>query len=188
MNTTLIPMNLEQYLEQEERASIKHEFVHGQLYAMAGATENHNLIVGNIVFELTLVARAKKEKRCRVMQSDMKLTIVQPPIVSYYPDVIVICDDSDNDPIFKTKPCFIVEVLSESTKRIDLTEKKTNYQRIKSLKAYMIVHQDQQFVELHRRFENNTWQLEQYTEGDIEIPCPSTTLSLEQIYAGIGVP
>ncbi len=186
MNSTLSTISLEQYLELEERATTKHEFVDGQLYAMAGATENHNLIVGNIVFELTLVARAKKEKRCRVMQSDMKLTIVQPPIVSYYPDVIVICDDSDDNALFKTKPCFVVEVLSDSTKRIDLTEKKTNYQRIDSLKAYMIVHQDQQLVELHRRLENNTWQLEQYTDGKIEIPCPSTTLTLEQIYAGIG--
>ncbi len=186
MNTTLSTLSLEQYLEQEERAFIKHEYVDGQLYAMAGATETHNLIVGNIVFELTLVARAKKTKHCRIMQSDMKVMIVEPPKVSYYPDVIVICDETDDGALFKTKPCFVVEVLSESTKRIDLTEKKTNYQRIESLKAYMIVHQDQRLVEMHRRLENGTWQHEHYTDGNIEIPCPSTTLTLEQIYEGIG--
>ena len=186
MNTALSTISLAQYFEQEECAEVKHEFVDGQLYAMAGATENHNLIVGNIVFELTLVARAAK-KRCRVMQSDMKLTIIKPPIASYYPDVIVVCDESDDNPIFKTKPCFIVEVLSDSTKRIDLTEKKTNYQRLDSLKAYMIVHQDQQLIEVHRRLENNLWQPEQYADGEIEIPCPSTTLTVAQIYAGLDV-
>jgi Uma2 family endonuclease len=180
MNSTLLStISLEQYLEQEEHAQVKHEFVDGQLYAMAGASKTHIRLMLNIARYL------ESKESCEVYTSDLKVIIAEPPKVTYYPDVVVVCED-ELETHSTSKPCFIVEVLSDSTKRIDLTEKKTNYQRIDSLKAYMIVHQDQQFVELHRRLEDNTWQLEQYTNGEIEIPCPSTTLTLEQIYAGIG--
>jgi Uma2 family endonuclease len=178
MNTTLSTLSLEQYLELEERATIKHEFVDGQLYAMAGASKKHIRIMLNIARYL------ESKESCEVYTSDLKVIIAEPPKVTYYPDVVVVCE-AEPETHSTSKPCFVVEVLSESTKRIDLTEKKTNYQRIKSLKAYMIVHQDQQFVELHRRFENDTWQSEQYTVGNIEIPCPSTMLTIKQIYQGI---
>jgi Uma2 family endonuclease len=185
MNTTVAHLSLEQYLEREIHASTKHEFVDGQLYAMAGATETHNIVCGNIVFFLQLATRAAK-KHCRVMQSDMKVVIEIEPRVAYYPDIVVVCDETDTNPNFKTRPCLIVEVLSESTKRIDQTEKKSNYQRLESLQAYVLVHQDQQFIELHRRLEDGTWQLEQYQVGDsLALPCPETTLTLEQIYEGV---
>ena len=176
------PITLEQYLEREEYSDTKSEFVDGQLYAMAGANEPHNIIAGNIVFALQLATRAT-EKRCRIMQSDMKVVIATTPPVSYYPDIVVVCDPTDDTKNFKTRPCLLVEVLSGRT---DKTEKKTNYQRIDSLKAYMIVHQDQQLVELYRQQPNGTWQLERYGAGDsLELPCPSTTLRLEQIYEGL---
>jgi Uma2 family endonuclease len=185
MNTTVAHLSLEQYLEREIHATEKHEFVDGQLYAMAGATETHNIVCGNIFFLLQLATRAAK-KRCRVMQSDMKVVIETEPRVAYYPDIVVVCDDTDRNPNFKTRPCLIVEVLSESTKRIDQTEKKANYQRLDSLQAYVLVHQDQQFIELHRRLEDGTWRLENYQSGgSLELPCPSTTLTLEQIYEGV---
>ncbi len=179
MNTTLSTISLEQYLELEERALTKHEFVDGQLYAMAGASKKHIRLMLNIARYL------ESKENCEVYTSDLKVIITELPKVTYYPDVVVVCED-EPETHSTSKPCFVVEVLSESTKRIDLTEKKTNYQRIESLKAYMIVHQDQKLVELHRRLEDETWQHEQYTDGNIEIPCPSTTLTLEQIYAGIG--
>jgi Uma2 family endonuclease len=185
MNTTIAQLSLEEYLAREVDAPIKHEFVDGQLYAMAGATEAHNLICGNLVFALQLATRAAK-KRCKIMQSDMKVLITSSPRVAYYPDIVVLCDETDTDPNFKTRPCVVIEVLSESTKRIDQTEKKSNYQRLESLKAYVLVHQDERFVELHRKLEDGTWQLEQYQAGDsLALPCPETTLTLEQIYEGV---
>jgi Uma2 family endonuclease len=185
MSVTVAELSLEQYLEQEIHAPEKHEFVDGQLYAMAGATEAHNLICTNLVFALQLATRAAK-KRCRIMQSDMKVVIETEPRVAYYPNVVVVCDDSDTNSNFKTRPCLIVEVLSESTKRVDQTEKKLNYQRLDSLKAYLLVHQDEQLVELHRKLEDGTWQHEKYQSGAaLELPCPSITLSLEQIYEGV---
>jgi Uma2 family endonuclease len=185
MTTAIAQLSLEKYLEREVHAEAKHEFVDGQLYAMAGANETHNIVCGNIFFLLQLATRAA-EKRCRIMQSDMKVVIETEPRVAYYPDIVVICDDTDRNPNFKTRPCLIVEVLSESTKRVDQTEKKSNYQRLDSLQAYVLVHQDQQFIELHRRLEDGTWQLEQYQAGDsLALPCPETTLTLEQIYEGV---
>lgn len=186
MSQVVAALTLEKYLESEVSAVEKHEFVDGQLYAMAGATEAHNLIASNVVFLLQLATRASK-KPCKILQSDMKVVVPSYPVVAYYPDIVVVCDDSDTEQQFKTRPCLLLEILSESTKRIDQTEKKANYQRLDSLKAYVLVHQDTQLVELHRKLEDGTWQHEQYQAGDaLELPCLSTTLRLEQMYEGIG--
>ncbi len=178
MNATQSQLSLEQYLELEKHAEIKHEFVDGQVYAMAGASKTHIRLMLNIARYL------ETKESCEVYTSDLKIIITEPPKVTYYPDVVAVCED-EPETHSTSHPCFVVEVLSESTKRIDLTEKKTNYQRIESLKAYMIVHQDQKLVEMHRRLEDGTWQHEQYIGGDIEIPCSNTKLTLEQIYKGV---
>jgi Uma2 family endonuclease len=177
-------LTLERFLELEREAVQKHEFVDGQMYAMAGASERHNLIVTNLLVALKLAARASK---CRVMSSDMKVVVQAEPPISYYPDVVVICDETDNDPYIKRKPCLIVEVFSESTQRIDQSEKKINYQRLESLKAYLIVHQEQKRIDVHRRTSSSEWTVEHYETDQITLECPNMVLKLEDVYESVGL-
>ncbi len=174
---------LEEYLELEQEAPFKSEFVDGQLFAMAGAADNHNIINTNIVTVLRTAARGSK---CRVMASDMKVLLRERPQIGYYPDVVVACDETDREKLFRIRPCLVVEVLPNSTKRTDRNEKKLHYQRISSIKMYLIVDQNLKRVEVCRRSEDGTWQAETLeNEGLIELECPNTTLTLEQMYENL---
>jgi Uma2 family endonuclease len=175
-------LTLERFLELEREAVQKHEFVDGQMYAMAGAKRQHNLIVTNLVTALNLIA---ENTNCQVMSGDMKVLAQTQPKISYYPDVVVVCDEDDNED-YTTKPCLIVEVLSQSTKRIDQTEKKINYQRLESLEAYLIVHQNQKRIDVHKRISSSEWTVEEYgPDAKIELDCPKMTLKLEDVYKRI---
>jgi Uma2 family endonuclease len=115
------------YLEFEEAATEKHEFVHGQIYAMAGGTRAHNLESGNLFAYLW---NASQNGSCEVFNSDMRLEAHE---VYYYPDVMVACDETDNDPKIVRRPCLIAEVSSKSTSDIDRTEKLFAYRKLESL-------------------------------------------------------
>jgi Uma2 family endonuclease len=180
---TYPPITLEDFLRFEYHAASKHEFEDGKIFAMAGGSAKHNLIILNIAFALR---QASQKAGCQVLTQDMKVVSDLEPPFSYYPDVLVVCDPEDNAEYFRTRPCFIAEVLSDSTAKFDQGEKKRNYQRLEGLKSYLIVHQKKKLAELHRKLEDGTWQLEQYEAGDgIALPCPETTLTLEQIYEGV---
>lgn len=174
---TAHPLSLEQYLELEQSATQKHEFVDGQLYAMAGASKKHIRLMLNLV-------RLLESEQCEVYASDLKVIISSEPKVSYYPDVVVVCED-EPESHSTSRPCLVVEVLSDSTERIDKSEKKVNYQRLETLKAYVLVHQNQPMVEVFRKQSDGTWQHQQYNEGSFDLPCPKVSLSLEQIYQGV---
>ncbi len=176
-------LTLEEYLEAERRAAKRHEFVDGHLYAMAGGSRHHNRITLNIASALLAASRGTP---CEVYSSDMRLVIRQPSLeISYYPDVFVACQNEDVTD-YRTNPCLIVEVLSDSTARFDQTEKKLNYQRLETIKTYLIVHQNLKRVEINQRDPDGQWVkswLE--NEGLIELECPNTTLTLEQIYEDV---
>jgi Uma2 family endonuclease len=99
------PIPEAEYLAREDRASVRHELVGGELYAMAGASERHNRITGNLFFHLRAATRGKI---CRVFASDMKLRQAQGALF-YYPDVMLVCDPEDDHPLYKQSPCLIVE-------------------------------------------------------------------------------
>ncbi len=106
-------LSVEAYLALEAATGIKHEYVLGQVYALAGASENHNRIAANMLAALLPAARAARR---RVVGSDQTL---QPGNdLYYYPDVQVLCDPTDDDPLIKRRPCVIVEVSSDSTEAI----------------------------------------------------------------------
>jgi Uma2 family endonuclease len=132
----------------EKTAETKHEFVDGFVFVVADANNAHNLIAGNVFFGAKSGAR---KTDCRVYSSDMKLRTPEPDGKGYYPDVLVTCDKDDFDNDIKTTACFIVEVLSKSTEDIDRGEKWQNYQKLKSLQAYMLVSQKQKFVEVYQK-------------------------------------
>lgn len=165
----------------EETATVRHEYVGGMVYAMVGAAKRHNQIGLNIASHLLSAARGGP---CRVYASDVKLRTSEDTI--YYPDVMVACELED-DPLVETSPCLIVEVASPSTESIDRREKMLAYRKIPTLKAYLIVAQDERRVERYWRDESGEWRQGEAVgeEGFVPIPCPETKLPLAGIYEGL---
>ena len=125
----------EQYLQMEEHSIVKHEYVDGQILAMAGASDAHVTIAGNL---FTLLRSHVRGSGCRVYISDMKARI-ESLNRFYYPDVMVTCDPNDQEtPTYKRFPILIVEVLSESTEAFDRGDKFADYQEITSLHEYVL--------------------------------------------------
>lgn len=172
----------EVYLKFEEESDIKHEYVDGDVYAMAGAGLKHNQITGNLFFQL----RSAREKNsgCKIFTSDMKLRIEDGHFY-YYPDVILSCEKDDNAESYIEKPCFIAEVLSKSTARIDQNEKWQTYQNIPSLRYYLLVDSRQQKVDYFMRDDLNNWICGELTSDEtLTIECENFTavLTLTDIY------
>ena len=120
-------VNEEEYLEGEKIAELKHEYVDGHIYAMAGAHSNHNVLSGNVHGEFR---NHLKGKPCRAYMSDMKVRIANGSKY-YYPDVLVNCPPVNG--YFTETPTIIVEVLSNSTRRIDETEKRAETEKRMSI-------------------------------------------------------
>lgn len=173
----------QEYLEGELRSEVRHEYVDGQVYAMVGASDRHGLIVNAVAFALTPKAR---EHRCQLFTSDMKVRLdFAGQEVYYYPDLLLVCDNSDRATYYRECPCLIVEVLSESTERTDRREKLLAYQQLPSLEAYLLVAQDARRVEVFRRATG--WRHELHTEGAIDLPCLGSALALDDVYLDVGL-
>jgi Uma2 family endonuclease len=175
-------MTVEEYLEFERNSPVKHEYVGGHVYAMAGVIRRHSRIAGNIFRRL---ADAANNGPCRVHQSDMQVPSPDGPWYWYYPDVVIACGQEPDDPYIEDAPCVLVEVLSPTPEPVDRREKLLAYRRIPSLQAYLIVEQDRRMVECHYRDDEGGWQSELTDDGAIDVPCPETTLSLTEISAGV---
>ncbi|MBM3838000.1 MAG: Uma2 family endonuclease [Verrucomicrobia bacterium] len=147
----------EEYLVGEHTSEVRHEYVNGHVYAMAGASDDHNRIVGNIHGELRERLRGK---RCEPFMADMKVKI--PPTfedIYYYPDVIVVCDPADDAKYYRERPSVILEVLSPESERTDRREKAIVYRLIPGLEVYVLVEQDRMAATVLRRAEPG-WQSE----------------------------
>lgn len=177
-------LSVEDYLALEETASIKHEYVAGQIYAMTGVTARHNRIALAIARHL---ANAAGDGPSRVYASDVKVQTTEDAF--YYPDVLVVCDEHDPGSLVMTAPCMIAEVLSPSTEAIDHREKLAAYTRIPTMRAYLIVHQDVKRVERYWRNDQGTWSnADVFGKGRLPVPCPEAKLTLDDIYRGIELP
>lgn len=173
------PVDVADYLAGELDAKLRHEFVDGQVFAMAGGTVRHNRICTRTFLAIEALASTQG---CEAYVAEVKLRTES---AVYYPDVMVVCDQNDIDPMMKSAPCLLVEVLSESTARIDRTEKRQAYQKIMTLRNYLLIEQTCRRVELFRR-NGLTWQHESYVGDDtIKLDCPPGTISLAQIYQGL---
>src|ERR1051325_8266186 len=131
-------ISIEDYLEGERLSEIRHEYVGGYVYAMAGGSDDHNRITANICGELRERLRGQ---RCEPFMADMKLKIAGSETF-YYPDVLVACDPTDNAEYFRERPTVVFEVLSHDTERADQREKRFAYALIPSLKVYVMVSQE----------------------------------------------
>jgi Uma2 family endonuclease len=175
-----------EYLEGEKHNQIRHEYIGGLVYAMAGTSDEHNALALNLASALLAHLRGKS---CRVQIGDGKVRLqVEEDDVFYYPDVMVVCDPRDKDRYFKRYPRVVVEVLSESTERTDRREKFQSYTQIETLEEYVLVAQDRMEVTLFRRA--NRWQAEVFRNPAQSLPLASIAfaLSLGAIYEGVTLP
>lgn len=151
----------EEYLAGERDVDVRSEYVEGQVYAMAGASETHNTIAS----ELHTLINSHLSDECRAWQSDMKVVgDHQDKFFAYYPDIMASCEENTGDLYYRTNPSLIIEVLSPSTQRADLKEKFDNYISISTLIEYVVVSSDTPHVRVFRR--GNAWQLESYYAND----------------------
>jgi len=175
---------VEEYLAGEPKSAIRHEYIAGTVYAMAGAGERHNRISLNIAFHLRAASRGKP---CGVFINDMKLRINDSDSF-YYPDVMVTCDPTDTQPLFKTLPCLLVEVLSPSTETIDRRERMLAYRKLPTLCHYLLVSQDQRWVQWHQRNDQGQWEVFDLSQqGLLRLGCPGIVaqLTLDDIYEDV---
>jgi Uma2 family endonuclease len=184
MQSPVIFLTVEEYLKVEESSDIRHEYVDGEIFAMAGASEEHNLIATNII---ALLRPHLRGTPCRAFVSDMKVKVkVQKADIFYYPDLLVTCDPNDSERYFKTHPTLIVEVLSNSTKTIDKREKRLNYQSIESLQEYVLVSQEEIKVEVYRQDDEGNWLLEILGKDDeLQLTSVGLTLTMSDIYEDV---
>jgi Uma2 family endonuclease len=168
-----------QYLERERLSETRHEFVDGQIFAMAGETKRHEEIVLNIVFALRQKAKALG---CRLQTKTIQLRL---PSGRYrYPDVMLNCLNSD-DPRIEETPCFLLEVISDSSADTDSHKKLAEYTRIPNVERYVLVEQHSRLAVVYKR-QGQQWLVETLEEGgEIDIPCIGATLTMEQIYDGL---
>ena len=170
----------EEYLAGELISDTKHEYLAGVIYAMAGASRDHNLVARNLLVELTNQLRGK---RCVPFGSDMRLRIHKPGATFYYyPDVTVDCSDSKADEI--DQPSVIFDVLSPSTDRGDRGDKLVNYQSLASMRVYALVDQFRMGVTVYRRGEGEVWTREFLSEADatVDLPEIGCVLKMRAIY------
>ena len=177
-------ISIEEYLAGELVSPIKHEYLGGFAYAMAGARNAHNLIAANT---LGAVHGRLRGRRCRAYNSDTKIRVRLPTHVRfYYPDVPVICRPNPPGDSFQDEPAVIFEVLSRRTRRIDEGEKKDAYLTISSLSAYVLVEQELPAVVVFRRTEHG-FVREVYEGLGAAAPLPEIEieLPLTEVYDGV---
>jgi Uma2 family endonuclease len=165
----------EQYLEIERQAERKSEYYNGEMFAMAGAKEAHNLLVTNALASLH---RQLRSRPCRVYPSDMRVRVSATGLYTY-PDVVAVCGerrflDDQRDTLLN--PDLLVEVLSPSTEAYDRGRKFEQYKTLESLREYMLVASDRMHVDLYTRQADGRWLL---TSADK----PEDSLVLESVDA-----
>jgi len=178
MNSALLQyLSVYDYLHGERHSDIKHEYIYGQVFAMAGASLKHNLINGNLY---GLLWNQLRNTACFPLAGDMLLKTSDEKY--RYPDLFVACDDdSSDDDYVREQPILIVEVLSASTRRRDKTEKREEYIALPSLQEYVLIEQDFAEVQIQRR--TNHWHAEYFYLGDeIHFQSIDTTVSIADIY------
>ncbi|GCL51489.1 hypothetical protein NIES3804_30690 [Microcystis aeruginosa NIES-3804] len=172
----------EEYLQFEETSLIKHEYIDGQVYAMAGTTDTHNIIGLNFTF---IIRNHLRGSDCRVYFADVKVRLEKRNHF-YYPDIIVTCDNRDRETAtYKSFPKLIVEVLSDSTEAFDRGDKFNNYQTLESLEEYVLVNSKHQRVETFRRGEQGLWILQTYQEESFSLQSINLTASFWDLYEDV---
>ena len=177
---------IEEYFELEYDAEEKHEYYQGEIFAMAGAKINHNLISGNLYHALR---KKLGGKSCQPFNSDQRIYIPANSLFTY-PDVSIVCDgfktlNDDNTNLLN--PAVIIEVLSASTKSYDRGDKFKLYRDIPSLKEYLLVDSEMIGVEIFSLNASNHWELEEHYDNEevLHLKSVDVSIALSEIYEDV---
>lgn len=180
------PTSIQNYLDGEQASDIKHEYLAGQIVAMAGASDKHSLIGGSLYAALLPAAR---RKACQLFMADMKVRVDHDgESYFYYPDLLLSCQPKDRESAYyRRHPCLLVEVLSPSTERIDSREKLFAYRLLPSLREYLLLRQDRVQADLYQRDDEGRWQHHTFTQPDdvLTLHCLEAAVPLHEVYADV---
>ncbi len=175
---------VEEYLEFEKNSEVRHEYVEGAIYAMAGEKKRHNRLAGRL---FNILSAHLEETNCELYFESVKMYTTSNKY--YYPDVVVTCED-DDDEISVKNPLLIIEVLSPSTERIDRAEKLLAYQKMPSVQEYVLVSSERVWIQVYRRADGENWSVGQFVDLNDEVVFNSINLTVKvaDIYRNIIVP
>jgi Uma2 family endonuclease len=173
----------EEYLALERKAEYKSEYLHGEIFAMTGASRKHNLLATNISSSLHQQLKARP---CEVYSSDMRVKVAASGLYTY-PDVVVVCGEPQfEDDYLDTllNPTVLFEILSKSTERYDRIAKSDYYRTLESLTEHLLIAQDEVQVEQYVKQANGQWLLSDLRSIDavIELESIDCTLALRDVY------
>ena len=176
----------EEYLAQERRAEFRSEYLHGEVFAMAGASFEHTLIKDNVARN---AGNQLENGPCHVLTSDMRVKVNATGLYTY-PDVAVVCDKPQfEDKVMDTllNPRAIVEVLSDSTEKYDRGAKFGHYRQIPSLQEYVLIAQDRALLERYVRQADGSWNLVAFDHRESVFTFSSipVQIPLTEIYRGV---
>jgi Uma2 family endonuclease len=176
----------EEYLAIDRQAPFKSEYRAGEIFAMAGASEEHNIITVNVTVTLGSQLRGGP---CRPFAADMRVR-VGPADLYAYPDVVVVCGErrfADEQRDVLLNPTVIIEVLSPSTEDYDRGDKFTGYRHLASLQEYLLVAQDRPHVEQYTRQPDGRWLRSEaaHLEAVIHLSSLAADLALSEVYADV---
>lgn len=171
------------YLALEREAEYKNEYFDGEIFAMVGASKNHNLIAGNV---FSALKQHLRDKPCEIYISDMRVKIPAANLYTY-PDVAVVCGESQfEDDAVDTllNPMLVVEVLSKSTAAYDRTTKFSYYRTLASMAEYLLIAQNDYHVEQYTRQPDGRWMLSDFRtlEDVLQLDSVQCSLALGEIY------
>jgi Uma2 family endonuclease len=172
-----------EYLATEPKNPVRREYVDGFLYAQAEASLVHSRIASNLQ---RTFSNATRGGPCWTYAADMKVQIRGTDYLRYYyPDLVVVCEPHDNLQQAETRPCLIVEILSQSTRQADLTHKARDYLSLPSLQGYLVVDSEHRAAELYRRMPSG-WTRE-VVQDSVMLPCVGVELGIGEIYEGVSM-
>jgi Uma2 family endonuclease len=175
----------EEYIAREHAAAAKSEFLRGRVYAMAGGSPRHNLIVANAA---AVLGAAMRDGPCVVLSSDQRVWIERTGLYTY-PDVTVVCGPLRLHPRFAdtlVNPTLLVEVLSPSTEAYDRGVKFAHYRQIETLREYLLVSQDEKLLEHYARQGDGSWRLTSWASGQaVALPSAGCQFALDGLYEKI---
>jgi Uma2 family endonuclease len=176
-------MTYAEYLAAEAVAEVRHEFLNGEVWEMAGGTIEHGALTLAAAGELRAALRGKP---CRAFSSDVRVRIPETDLATY-PDLSIVCGQLETAPDDKdaiTNPIVLVEVLSDSTEAYDRGAKAAHYRRISSLREYVLVSQSEPRIEVQRRSQGGRWELLEARPGEtIELVSLGVRLDVAAVYA-----
>jgi|SRR5688572_18827478 len=177
-------ISVDDYLAGELASPIKHEYLGGVVYAMAGAINRHNRIATNA---LGAVHARLRGRPCQPFNSDTKVRVRLPHQTRfYYPDAMVVCRPNPEDDSFQDEPAVIIEILSRSTRRTDEGEKKDAYLTIPSLHVYALVEQEVPAIVVHRRTDQGfVREVHEGLDAVLRLPEIEIELPLAELYEAV---